>query len=153
MKARDKILFTALILVDHLLGTSLVEKELSRREAKVARYRTRMTELEKQLTRLEGLLGAINLRLCLLYLRERGLLSPERWLSFDPNDPEEEKGLEMLIEHLVKPRLATIEMDEVEEGHYVYHLQPDWAAIRAFFAEQQADLEPDMKGWLSGLEP
>lgn len=153
MKARDKILFTALILVDHLLGTSLVEKELSRREAKVARYRTRMTELEKQLTRLEGLLGAINLRLCLLYLRERGLLSPERWLSFDPDDPEEEKGLEMLIEHLVKPRLATIEMDEVEEGHYVYHLQPDWAALRAFFAEQQADLEPDMEGWLSGLEP
>ena len=152
MKARDKILFTALILVDHLLGTSLVEKELSRREAKVARYRTRMTELEKQLTRLEGLLGAINLRLCLLYLRERGLLSPERWLSFDPDDPEEEKGLEMLIEHLVKPRLATIEMDEVEEGHYVYHLQPDWAALRAFFAEQQADLEPDMEGWLSGLE-
>jgi hypothetical protein len=153
VKARDRILFTALILVDHLLGTSLVEKELSRREAKFARYRDRMTELEKQLTGLEGLLGAINLRLCLLYLRERGLLSPERWLSFDPDDPEEEKGLEMLIEHLVKPRLATIEMDEIEEGHYVYHLQPDWAAIRAFFAGQQADLEPDMEGWLSGLEP
>jgi len=142
-----------LILVDHLLGTKLVEKELSRREAKVARYRDRMTELEKQLTRLEGLLGAINLRLCLLYLRERSLLSPERWLSFAPDDPGEEKGLGMLIEQLVKPRLATIEMDEVEEGHYVYHLQPDWAAIRAFFAEQQADLEPDMEGWLSGLEP
>ena len=153
MKARDKILFTALILVDHLLGTHLVEKELSRREAKVARYRARMTELEKQLTRLEGLLGAINLRLCLLYLRERSLLSPERWLSFDPNNPEEDKGLDLLMEHLVKPRLATIEMDEVEEGHYVYHLQPDWAAIRAFFAEQQADLEPDMEGWLLGLEP
>ena len=153
MKARDKILFTALILVDHLLGTHLVEKELARREAKVARYRAQMTELEEQLTRLEGLLGALNLRLCLLYLRERSLLSPERWLSFDPNDPEEDKGLGLLIEHLVKPRLATIEMDKVEEGHYVYHLQPDWAAIRAFFAEQQADLEPGLKGWLSGLEP
>ncbi len=153
MKAKDKILFAALILVDHLLGTDLVEKELSRREAKVARYRARMTELEKQLTRLEGLLGAINLRLCLLYLRERSLLSPERWLSFDPNDPEEDKGLELLIEHLVKPRLATIKMDTVEKGHYLYHLQPDWAAIRAFFAEQQADLEPGVKGWLSGLEP
>ena len=153
MKARDKILFTALILVDHLLGTHLVDKELARREAKVVRYRTQMTELEEQLTRLEGLLGALNLRLCLLYLRERSLLSPERWLSFDPNDPEEDRGLDLVIEHLVKPRLATIEMDEVEEGHYVYHLQPDWAAIRALFTEQQADLEPDMKGWLSGLEP
>ncbi len=153
MKTKDRILFTALILVDHLLGTNLVEKELARREAKVARYKAQMTELEKQLTRLEGLLGAINLRLCLLYLRERSLLSPERWLSFDSNDPEEDRGLGLVIEHLVKPRLATIEMDKVEEGHYVYHLQPDWAAIRAFFAEQQADLEPDMKGWLSELEP
>ncbi|HID61853.1 MAG TPA: hypothetical protein EYP49_03785 [Anaerolineae bacterium] len=153
MKVRDKILFIALILVDHLLGTNLVEKELARREAKVARYRARMTELERQLTRLEGLLEAINLRLCLLYLRERSLLSPEQWLSFDPNDPEEDRGLDLLIEHLVKPRLATVEMDKVEEGHYVYHLQPDWAAIRAFFAEQQADLEPGMEGWLSELEP
>mgnify|MGYP001082685810 CR=1 FL=1 len=153
MKARDKVLFTALVLMDHLLGTHLAEKELARREAKVARHRAQMTELEKQLTRLEGLLGALNLRLCLLYLRERSLLSPEQWLSFDPNDPEEERGLDLLIEHLVKSRLATIEMDKVEEGHYLYHLQPDWAAIRAFFAEQQADLEPDMKGWLSELEP
>ncbi|MDH4136029.1 MAG: hypothetical protein OEW09_04835 [Anaerolineae bacterium] len=153
MKTRDRILFTALILVDHLLGTHLVQKELARREAKVARYRTQMTELEKQLTRLEGLLGAINLRLCLLYLRERSLLSPERWLSFDSNDPEEDRGLGLVIEHLVKPRLATVETDQVEEGHYIYHLQPDWAAIRAFFAEQQTDLEPDMRGWLSELEP
>ena len=153
MKARDKILFTALILVDHLLGTNLAKKELSRREANVARYRAQMTELEKQLTRLEGLLGAINLRLCLLYLQKRSLLLPERWLSFDANDPEEDTGLNLLIEHLVKPRLATIEMDKVEEGHYLYHLQPDWAAIRAFFAEQQADLEPDMKRWLLELQP
>ena len=153
MKTRDKILFTALILVDHLLGTHLVEKELARREAKVARYSTQMTELERELTKLEGLLGAINLRLCLLYLRERSLLSPERWLSFDPDDPAEDKGLGLVIEHLVKPRLATIEMDKVEEDHYLYHLQPDWAAIRAFFSEQQADLEPDMEGWLSELEP
>ena len=153
MRTRDRILFTALILVDHLLGTNLAKKELSRREANVARYRAQMTELEKQLTRLEGLLGAINLRLCLLYLQERSLLLPERWLSFDANDPEEDTGLNLLIEHLVKPRLATIEMDKVEEGHYLYHLQPDWAAIRAFFAEQQADLEPDMKRWLLELQP
>jgi len=153
VKARDRILFIALILVDHLLGTHLAEKELSRREARVTRYRAQMLELERQLARLDGLLGAINLRLCLLYLRERSLLAPERWLSFDPNDPEEEKGLELFIENLVKPRLATVEMDKVGEGHYVYHLQPDWAAIRALFAEQEADLEPDMEGWLSELEP
>ena len=152
MKTRDRILFAALILVDHLLGTDLMQKELSRREAKVARYRARITELEKELAKLEDMMGTINLRLCLLYLRERSLLLPERWLSFDPNDPGEEKGLDLLIEHLVKPRLATVEMDQVEEGHYVYHLRPDWVAIRAF-AEQQADLDPDIKGWLSDLEP
>ena len=153
MKTRDKILFTALVLADHLLGTNLAGKELSRREAKVAHYRAQMVRLEKQLTGLEGMLEAINLRLCLLYLQERSLLLPERWLSFDPSDPEEDRGLNLLIEHLVKPRLATIEMDEVEEGHYVYHLQPDWTAIRALLAEQQADQEPGLKGWLSELEP
>jgi hypothetical protein len=153
VKTRDKILFTALVLADHLLGTNLAVKELARREAKVARYRAQMMKLEKQLTGLEGMLEAINLRLCLLYLQERSLLLPKRWLSFDPNDPEEDRGLNLLIEHLVKPRLATIEMDEVEEGHYVYHLQPDWTAIRALLAEQQADLEPGLKGWLSELEP
>ena len=153
MKTRDRILFTALVLVDHILGTNLAGKELSRREAKVARYRAQMVKLERQLTRLEGMLEAINLRLCLLYLQERGLLSPVRWLSFDPNDPEEDRGLGLLIEHLVKPRLATIKMDKVEEGHYVYHLQPEWVAIHALLAEEQADLEPGLERWLSELEP
>ncbi len=153
MKVRDKILFTVLILMDHLLGTDLTEKELSRREAKLARYRARMMELEKQLAQLEGQLGVLSLRLCLLYLRERSLLAPERWLSFDPRDPEENKGLDLVIEHLVKPHLATVEMDKVEEGHYIYHLRPRWAAIRALFAEHQMDLEPGIERWLSGLEP
>lgn len=153
MRTKDRILFTALVLVDHLLGTDLAKKELSRREAKVARYRARMVELEEQLGKLEELLGAINLRLCLLYLRERSLLSPQQWLFFDPNDPEEDRGLDLVIEHLVKPRLATIEMDKIDEGHYVYRLQPDWAAIRVLLAKQQADLEPDMKRWLAELEP
>ena len=153
MRTRDRILFMALILVDRLLGTRLAKKELDRRQARVVCYRVRMTELEKQFARLEDLLRAINLQLCLLYLRERNLLSPERWLSFDPNDPIEERGLDLVIEQLVKPRLATVEMDKVGEGQYVYHLQPDWAAIRILFAEQQADPEPDMEGWLSELEP
>ena len=153
MKARDKILFTALILVDRLFGTRLAEKELSRREARVAGYRSQMMELEQQLTSLEGLLEALSLRLCLLYLQERSLLLPERWLSFDPNDPEEDRGLDLIIEHLVKPRLAAVEMDKVEEGHYVYHVKPDWTAIRLLLAEQQIDLEAEMEGWLSGLEP
>lgn len=153
MKVRDKILFTILILMDHLLGTDLTEKELSRREAKLAHYQARMRELEKQLTQLEGQLGTLSLRMCLLYLRERSLVAPERWLSFDPRNPEEDKGLDLVIEHLVKPHLATVEMDKVEEGHYIYHLRPHWAAIRTLFAEQQVDLEPGMAGWLSGLEP
>ncbi len=149
MRLSNRVLFTVLLIVDRVLGTRLVEKELARREAKMMQYRQQVGELEEHLERLEGLLESINVRLCLLYLRERSLMWPNRWLRFDPADPGEERGLDLLIEHMVKPRLATIDTETVAQGHYVYHIQPRWEAIRAFLAQYQAELEPTLSGWLT----
>ena len=149
MRLSNRLLFTALLIVDRTLGTHLAEKELARREAKVVRYKQQVSELEEHLARLEWMLESINLRLCLLYLQERSLMWPDRWLRFDPADPGEEHGLDLLIEHLVKPRLATIDTETVTQGHSVYHIQPRWEAIRDFFVQHQADLEPGISGWLA----
>jgi len=153
MKISDKILLVSLIIIDHLFATNLVEREIARRKAKVARYEARLAQITKQLVELEGLLEAANVQLCLLYLRQRELLSPHRWLHFDTGNPQEDKGLDLLIDHLVKPRLAAIEVQEassrgVEKDHYVYQLDPDWAAISAFLSEWQADLQPEIADWL-----
>ncbi|MGQ9627348.1 MAG: hypothetical protein ACUVV0_10655 [Anaerolineae bacterium] len=148
MKTRDKIFFLFLILLDRIMGTDLVEKELTRRREKVARYEAQLAALEERLTELEGKLETIQLRLCLLYLRERSIQSPESWLRFDPKDPVENEGVDWLIEHMVKPRLAAIEEEQVAQNHYVYHLKPDWEAIRCLLAREGIALDPSLEGWL-----
>jgi len=152
MRIGDRILLASLVIIDHLFGTSFVERELARRKATLARYEARLAEISEQLLKLDGLLEAANLQLCLLYLRQRELLSPQRWLYFDTANPQEDQGLDLLIHHLVKPRLAAIEMQEVEKNHYIYRLEPDWAAIGDFFSRQEADLQPEIADWLKTLE-
>ncbi|MBC8265281.1 MAG: hypothetical protein H8E47_14305, partial [Anaerolineales bacterium] len=92
---------------------------------------------------------AANLQLCLLYLRQRELLLPHRWLHFDSANPQEDQGLDLLINHLVKSRLAAIEMQEVEKNHYIYKLNPNWTAIGDYLAQHEADLQPEIAGWLA----
>ena len=38
--------------------------------------------------------------------------------------------------------------EEVEAGHYVYHLEPDWPAIRARLAEAAAQADRETADWL-----
>ena len=152
MKTRDKIFFLILILLDRLLGTDLVEKELARRKAKVARYEAQLTALEERLATLESRLETIQLRLCLLYLRERSLRHPESWLRFDPADPVENEGIDWLIDHLVKPRLAALQEEQVIHNHYIYHLRPDWEAIRRLLAREGVALDPSLAAWLESLK-
>jgi len=161
MRTGDKILLAGLGVIDHLFATDFLEREVTRRKAKVARSEARLAEISEQLVKLGGLLEAANLQLCLLYLRQRELLSPHRWLHFDPANPQEDQGLDLLINHLVKPRLAAIEIQEAssrgsarggEKNHYTYRLDPDWMAIGAFLAQREADLQPDIADWLETLK-
>ena len=152
MNAGDKILLVGLGIIDRLFATNFLGKEVARRKARVARSEARLAEISEQLVKLERLLEAANLQLCLLYLRQRELLSPQRWLHFDPADPHEDQGLDLLINHLVKPRLAAGEMQEVEKNHYIYKLKPNWAAIGDFLAQRGADLQPEIADWLKILK-
>jgi hypothetical protein len=149
MRIGDKFLFAGLIIIDRLFATNLVERELARRKAKLARYEAYLTQITEALTKFEESLKATHLQLCLLYLRQRELLLPHRWLHFDPASHQEDQGLDLLIDYLVKPRLAAIEVQEVKNKHYIYKLEPDWAAINAFLAEWQADLQPEIAEWLT----
>ena len=148
MRTSDKILLAGLGIIDRLFATDLLEREVARRKASVARSEARLAEISEQLVKLGGLLEAASLQLCLLYLRQRELLSPQRWLHFDPANPQDDQGLDLLINHLVKPRLAAIEVQEVEKNRYIYKLEPDWAAIGDFLAQREADLQPEIADWL-----
>jgi hypothetical protein len=152
MRTGDKILLAGLGIIDRLFATDLLEREVARRKAKIARSEARLAEISEQLVKLEGLLEAANLQLCLLYLRQRELLSPQRWLHFDTANPQEDQGLDLLIHHLVKPRLAAIAVREAERNHYVYKLAPDWTAIGDFLAQREADLQPEIANWLETLK-
>ena len=135
-------------IIDHLFATDLLEREVARRKVNVTRSEARLAEISEQLVKLGKLLEAANLQLCLLYLRQRELLLPHRWLSFDTANPQEDQGLDLVINHLVKPRLAAVEMQEAEKSPYIYKLEPDWAAIGAFLAQREADLQPEIADWL-----
>jgi hypothetical protein len=148
----DRILLTGLGIIDRLFATNFLEREVARRKAKIARSEARLAELSEQLVKLGGLLEAANLQLCLLYLRQRNLLLPHRWLYFDTANPQEDQGLDLLIHHLVKPRLAAIEIQEAEKDHHIYKLEPDWAAIGDFLAQREADLQPEIADWLETLK-
>jgi len=148
-------------IIDRLFATDLLEREVARRKAKLARSEARLAEINEQLAKLEDLLEAANLQLCLLYLRQRELLLPHHWLHFDTANPNEEQGLDLLINHLVKSRLAAIEMQEassrgsaqgVEKKHYIYKLEPDWAAVSDYLTQQEADLQPEIADWLKALK-
>ena len=67
--------------------------------------------------------------------------------------PKLAKALGVNQGELVKERLAAIESEQIEPGHYVYHLEPDWSAIRARLSDAAGQTDPEMADWFrQGLE-
>lgn len=147
MRFRDRILFLGLSIVDRLFGTRWVQRELERRRQRLAEYQARMANIQQEIDHLQVRLEGLHLQLCLLYLRHRHMTGLEDWLRFESGGSDE-PGLEILIEHLVKPRLAAIEVQETAPGHHVYHLRPDWKAIATAVGDALKMLEPETLTWL-----
>lgn len=147
MRFRDRILFLGLSIVDRLFGSRWVRRELERRRQRLAEYQARMANIQQGIDHLQVRLEGLHLQLCLLYLRHRHMTGLEDWLRFESGGSDE-PGLDILIEHLVKPRLAAIEVQETAPGHHVYHLRPDWKAIATAVGDALKMLEPETLTWL-----
>ncbi len=147
MKFWDRILFTGLAIVDGLFDSNLVERELERRRRRLQVYQKKIDDVQQKIDDLHAQLMGLHLQLCLTYLRQRYMADPNNWLRFETGS-KDERGLELLIEYLVKPRLATIETHEIAPRHHVYHLQPDWSAIATAIGETPEVLEVEAFVWL-----
>lgn len=136
MGVRDRLIFGFLALLDWLLGGDLTEKELTRREARVAQHEARLQALEERLAEMEERLSrarlvaeAEDLWLCFAYARQRIARDPRGELRLDSSDPMEDKAADFLIEHMVKPGFATVRVEERPEGQHIYHIKPAWQKI------------------------
>lgn len=146
MNIGHRLWFASLLLIDWLFGTRLALKEVERRHQRLAEAEAQLEAIRQEAERLTNVLEQVNIAICLFHLRQRQLLIPENWLCFQSFDEHEAELLDMFIEHLVKPRLAAIEIQESEAG-YTYRLIPDWAAIRAALA----NADPDLAAWLEEM--
>jgi len=145
-----RLLSAGLGLADNLLGVHWGERILARLarrwQAQVDQIDEAMASLREEQDRLEVLLDGLRLQTAALYLGNRQLAQGE--LRFDPAEPHEEEILDATIELLVKKGLAAIETEEIEAGHYIYHLAPDWRAIRTRLDEAAEQAEPETARWL-----
>jgi hypothetical protein len=143
----DRALFLGLAVVDKLFGSHLVQREMERRQKHLAICQAQVTNIQHKIDDLETQLTGLHLQLCLVYLRQRYMMDLDNWLRFETGG-DDERGLDLLIEYLVKPRLAAIEMDEIAPRHHVYYLRPDWTAIAVAIGDTPETLELETFVWL-----
>lgn len=147
MRFWDRVLFLGLAVVDKLFDSHLVQREMERRRKHLAVYQARVTNIQQKIDDLETQLTGLHLQLCLIYLRQRYMTDLDNWLRFETGG-DDERGLGLLIEYLVKPRLAAIEMHEIAPRHHVYYLRPDWTAIAVAIGDTPETLELETFVWL-----
>jgi hypothetical protein len=136
-------------LVDSLLnvqwGERLLERMSHRWQRQLQQLSEALTNLEDERNQLHEQLEALALHVATICLGGRKLIHNE--LRFDPAIPHDEALLDASIALLVKQRLAMIESREVEPGHFVYYLEPDWAAIHSRLRRAARLAEPETGEW------
>jgi hypothetical protein len=141
-----RLLAAGLALIDGLFnvdwGERLLERQTDRWQARLVHLQEEVNRLEAERNRVQSQAEALALHAATIYLGGHSLVHHE--LRFDPADPHEERVLDATVDLLVKNRLAAIEDREVEAGHHVYYLEPDWSAIRGRLAEAMETAEPQV---------
>ena len=136
-------------LVDSLLNVQWGERMLERMGHRWQRQLQQLNEalanLEDERNQLHDQLEALALHVATVCLGGRKLAYNE--LRFDPALPHDEQLLDASIDLLVKQQLATIESREIEPGHSVYYLEPDWAAIHSRLHTAAYLAEPEIAEW------
>lgn len=145
-----RLLTVCLAVVDSLFhvrwGERLLERMASRWQAQLLALDESLARLETERQQIELLAEALSIHAAALYLGGRWLARGE--LRFDPADCRDEEVLDASIDLLVRERLAAVESEEVDSGQYIYHLEPDWPAIRARLAEAAAQADGETAAWL-----
>jgi hypothetical protein len=126
-------------------GQQLLEHLANRWQSQLAQLNEALTQLEMERSKLQLQAEALAIHAAAIYLGGRSLARDE--LRFDPADPHDEAMLDASIDLLVKERLASIETEQVGPDHYVYHLEPDWPAIRARLSNAAEQAEPQSADW------
>jgi len=136
-----------LIVTDRLFGTRLVQRELRRQQRKIEHLTTQLNAINRDLEALAQDMAAQQLILCLIELAARRERSGGTdWLCFAPHRDGEEALLDSAIEHLVKPRLASVDVEPDGDAGYTYHLHLDWPAITARLGS--APEVTELFGWM-----
>jgi hypothetical protein len=144
-----RLLVAGLAVVDRLFnvrwGEHVLERLAARWQARLTQLDQALAYLEEERHKLQLKTEALALHTAAIYLGGRSVARDG--LCFDPADPHDEELLDATIDLLVKERLAAIEPEEMEEGHFVYHLEPDWPAIRTRLARATDEAEPETAEW------
>lgn len=145
-----RLLSILVALVDGLFGIHwgehLLERLAARWQARLAEIDASLAALEEERHLLRAQAEGLALYTAVIYLAGRMLARGE--LCFDPADPDDDKILAANIDLLVKEQLATVEMSEVEAGHYLYRLEPDWGEIQSRLEDAAGRAGPETAAWL-----
>jgi hypothetical protein len=126
-------------------GEQVLAHMSQRWQAQLEKLEQEITALEKERHQSQLLAEALVIHAATIYLAGRLLAHKE--LRFDPAIPRDEEILDATIDMLVKQQLATIASEEIEPGHFVYDLEPDWAAIYNRIHQAANATEPEIAEW------
>jgi hypothetical protein len=126
-------------------GEQLMRRMARHWQARLEEINKNLAVLEEEQDRLQQQTEALAILAATVYLAGRNRASGG--LRFDPALPRDEEVLDASIGLLVKRRLAAIDSEEIAPGHFVYHLEPDWAAIHARLSTAAGQVEPELAEW------
>ena len=144
-----RMLSIGLGLLDRLFQVDWGERALGRMsrrwESQLEQLDETLAQLEQERERIQAQSEALAIHAAAVYLASRNMTHDR--LQFDPQDAQEDEILDATIDLLVKQRLASIETEEVDDGHYVYTLEPDWAAILGKLRTAADQAGPESAEW------
>jgi hypothetical protein len=149
--ARFRLGIRLLAVVDWLIGTHLVGRVTDRWRRQIQAMQSEITSLQERLEDLGASRRALLRQLCLSYLQARQIRSPERWLHFDPRDPDEEAAIDVLTRALVAPHWARWRITPIAQtaDGYAYDLIPNWEALRQDALQQTGVYPSRLIEWLA----
>ena len=144
-----RLLSIGLGLVDRLFHIQWGERALERMsrqwESQLEQLDETLALLEQEREQLQTQSEALAIHAAAIYLAGRNLTRDK--LRFDPAVRHDDEILDATIDMLVKQRLASIETEEVDDGHFIYTIEPDWAAILASLRAAADRADPEVAEW------